>query len=85
MSFLATLALAYVDVDLTVATSSADVRLNMPLTINNHKYHLAISLENKDEFIVSPNTLYPSKKQKKSSSKDLTGVMHVSSLEGYTL
>jgi hypothetical protein len=71
---------SYIDVDLTLATSSADVCLNMPLTINNHPYHLAISLYNQQEFIVSPNALTHSKKQKSSKSGSVKGVMHVSSL-----
>ena len=70
----------YIDVDLTIATSSADICLNMPLTINNHPYHLAISLYNQKEFIVSPNALANSKKQKSSNSAAIKGVMHVSSL-----
>jgi hypothetical protein len=37
-------AIGYVDVDLAIETSSADVSLNMPITINNHVFHIGVSL-----------------------------------------
>lgn len=77
---LATTTNSYVDIDLDITTSSADVALNMPLTINNHKYHIAVSLYNQEEFIVSPTVMANSKKPKSIKPKDVKGVMHVSSL-----
>ena len=34
----------YIDVDLAIETSAADVSLNMPVSINNHAYHIGVSL-----------------------------------------
>lgn len=70
----------YIDIDLDIATSSADVALNMPVTINNHQYHIAVSLYNQEEFIVSPTVMVSSKKPKSIKPKEVKGVMHVSSL-----
>lgn len=36
--------MGYVDIELAASTSSADISLNMPLTINNLKYQIGISL-----------------------------------------
>ncbi len=70
----------YIDIDLDIATSSADVALNMPVTINNHQYHIAVSLYNQEEFIVSPTVMVSKKKPKSIKPKEVKGVMHVSSL-----
>jgi hypothetical protein len=78
-------AMGYVDIELAVTTSSADISFNMPLTINNLKYQIALSLENKGEFLVAPEAMPHNKKKKGSKKEDLTALMHVWSLEGYTL
>jgi hypothetical protein len=54
----------YIGIDLDIATSSADVALNMPATINQHQYHIAVSLHNQEEYIVSPTLMVSSKKPK---------------------
>ena len=35
---------SYIDIQLAAVTSSADVSLNMPLTIAGIQYHIAVSL-----------------------------------------
>lgn len=82
---LLTTTLSYIDIELAVSTSSADVALNMPLTINDQQYHIAVSVENKEEFIVAPDALPHAKKKKVHKKADLKAAMHVWSLEGYTL
>ena len=58
----------------------------MPLTINQQEYHIAISLHSQDDYIVSPALLPHKKKHKgKKAEKAEEAVMHVWSLEGYTL
>ncbi len=85
LSALFTTTFSYIDIDLAVTTSSADVSLNMPLTINDQQYHIAISIENKEDFIVAPEALPHAKKKKVQKKANLNAVMHVWSLEGYTL
>lgn len=71
---------SYIDIELAVTTSSADVALNMPLTINDQQYHIAIAIENKEDFIVAPEALPHVKKKKVHKKADLNAVMHVWSL-----
>ena len=66
---LAAPASCYIDIEMPVVTSSADVALNMPLTLNSIEYHLAVSLENKEEFLVAP-TAMPHHKRTTKHSKD---------------
>lgn len=40
--------LTYIDIQIEVSTSSADVSLNVPLAINDLKYQITLSLENKE-------------------------------------
>ena len=75
---------SYIDIGLTAVTSSADLALNMPLTINSMQYHIAVSLHSQQDFIVSPSVL-PHKKTLPTSKKPKEGEMHVWSLEGYNL
>lgn len=37
---------AYIDIELAMVSSSADVCLNMPVTVDNQQYHIAVSLHN---------------------------------------
>ena len=39
---------AYIDIELAMVTSSADVCLNMPITVDNQQYHIAVSLHNQE-------------------------------------
>jgi hypothetical protein len=77
---LLTTTLSYIDIELAVTTSSADVSLNMPLTINDQQYHIAVSIENKEDFIVAPEALPHAKKKKVPKKANLNAVMHVWSL-----
>ena len=54
------------------------------MTINDQQYHVGVSLHNQDNFIVSPKAL-PHRKKHNSDKSPKEAVMHVSSLEGYTL
>jgi len=37
---------AYIDIELAMVSSSNDVCLNMPITIDSQQYHIAVSLHN---------------------------------------
>ena len=76
---------AYIDLDLTLEKSSEDISLNFPMTVGKLKYEIGVSLENQEEFIVSPETMRHKEKGKKKKESALAGQIHVSSLEGYTL
>ena len=39
---------AYIDIELAMVSSSADVCLNMPITVDNQQYHVAVSLHNQE-------------------------------------
>ena len=78
------LASSYIDIVLTTVTSSADICLNMPMTIDHQQYHIAVSLTNQHDFIVSPHVM-PHKKSATVSGRPKEAEMHVWSLEGYTL
>lgn len=62
---------SYIDITLPIASSSSDIAFNLPMTVGGNKMPLAISLENKDEFLVV------TKKGKSSKGK---GELKVSSL-----
>jgi hypothetical protein len=64
---LATCSLAYIDISLDIASSSSDIAFNLPLTLASTKCPIAISLENKEEFIVAP------KHKGKASAKTVHG------------
>jgi hypothetical protein len=38
---------SYIDIDCEITSSSSDIAFNLPLTIGNGKYPIALSLENK--------------------------------------
>jgi hypothetical protein len=38
---------SYIDIDCEITSSSSDIAFNVPLTIGNGKYPIALSLENK--------------------------------------
>ncbi len=38
---------SYIDIDCEITSSSSDIAFNLPLTIANGKYPIALSLENK--------------------------------------
>ena len=70
---------AYIDITMAEVTSSADVALNMPVTIGGYQYHIAVSLHQQDDFIVLPASKSPSKKVKAvKNAKEME--MHVWSL-----
>ena len=75
---------SYIDIVLTTVTSSSDICLNMPLVIDHQQYHIAVSLSNQPDFIVSPHVM-PHKKSASVSAHPKEAEMHVWSLEGYTL
>lgn len=66
-------ATSYIDIALDIATSTSDIAFNLPLTIAGNKCPLAVSLENKEEFIVAG-------KGKGKKAKGTIGELHVSSL-----
>ena len=70
---------SYIDIQLATVTSSADIALNMPLTIAGVQYHVAVSLHQQDDFIVSPSAV-GHKKKGKVSKKPKEATMHVWSL-----
>lgn len=67
-------AYAYIDITLDIASSSSDIAFNLPLTLAAIKCPVALSLQNKEEFIVMP------KHKGKAGSKKLEGELKVSSL-----
>ena len=62
--FLLPLASPYIDISLEIATSSSDIAYNLPLSLNSQKLLIAISLENKEEFIVTPSAKHKGKLSK---------------------
>lgn len=38
----------YIDIELAMVASSADVCLNMPITVDSQQYHIAVSLHNQE-------------------------------------
>jgi hypothetical protein len=70
---------AYIDIELAVVTSAADVCLNMPMNINNLQYHIAVSLHQQQDIIVAPSAL-PHKKKASSTKPAKEGQLHVWSL-----
>lgn len=70
----------YIDITLEIATSSSDVSYNLPLRINSEKEMIGLSLENKEEFIVSPKVGKSSGKALKSRTEGNRAELHVSSL-----
>ena len=75
----------YIDITLEIATSSSDVSYNLPLRVNSEKQMIGLSLENKEEFIVSPKVGKHNGKAIKSKGEQNKAELHVSSLEGYNL
>lgn len=75
----------YIDITLEIATSSSDVSYNLPVRINSEKQMIGLSLENKEEFIVSPKAGKHNGKSMKTKSEENKAELHVSSLEGYNL
>lgn len=75
----------YIDITLEIATSSSDVSYNLPVRVGSEKQMIGLSLENKEEFIVSPKVGKHTGKSVKSKSEENKAELHVSSLEGYNL
>lgn len=78
--FVLCIAQGYIDITLEIATSSSDVSYNLPLRINSEKEMIGLSLENKEEFIVSPKAGKHSGKSLKLRTEENKAELHVSSL-----